>query len=292
MFSEHDISAASTRSSEVLPDHLPDFGTYRLGPVRNPPRHIDPPRSHPADMAAPTPLFEQPVATGAPAQPGQHDLEAQTPTPDANGTENRQFQGVPLVGATPLRQSSMARSRKPSNASHMEGSQFPRLEFDFGDDNMSSAPPPQRNPSRQQMMRWGPPPPSEYDDYDRPYYPRPPNDYGRPMRTNTMRSGRTTGGDYLGEDSEYYNRPYRRMGSLRESDEWRSQVGGGGGGRGPPSRRGHPYSEYDEDPDDDERPLRRRRRPPPSEASPPPEIIYRLPFTEWMNKSVKARKYI
>ncbi|KXS94931.1 hypothetical protein AC578_3926 [Pseudocercospora eumusae] len=285
MFSDHDIAAASTRSSEVLPD-LPDFATYRLGPLRNQPRHIDPPRSQPADMATPQPLFEQPAGIAAAANP---DLEAQTPTPEAHASDNKQFQGVPQVGATPPRHQSTARSRRPSNASHMEGSQFPRLEFEFGDDNQSQAPPPQRHPSRQQVMRWGPPP-TEYDEYERPYYPRPPHEYGRPMRTNTLRSGRTTGaGDYWGEDADYYNRPHRRMGSLRESDEWRSQVGGGG--RGPPSRRGPPYSEYEDDPDDDERPLRRRGyRKPPSEksSSPPPEIIYRLPFTEWMNKSVKA----
>ena len=81
---------------------------------------------------------------------------------------------------------------------------------------------------------------------------------------------------------------------IRESAEWSGSARGGGPPGPPPRRR---YRNYDSpsDGESDEQPLRRPRRrrterSQRSRASPPPEVIYRLPFTTWMNKSAKARK--
>ena len=266
------VSGASTRSSSALPD----FG-YVL-------QYLDPGTSKATTapgMAtttgftpdrAPPPLPEERERPG-PGQPQSSD-------------DSTSFNRAQQVG----RSGSLRRDRKPSNASAMEGGQYPpRLDFDFHE--RDEAPPPQRNPSRQggAMMRWGPPPtPSDYGyDDERPYYPRPPWDYGRPVPPK----------DWWNDDP-YYNRPYRRPSTIRESVEWRGSSYGDG--RGPPRPpRGGRYRGMSEEPSDDgrdsdEQPLRRKprtKRGPPSSSrsSPAPEIIYRLPFTEWMNRSAKGR---
>ncbi|SMY23101.1 unnamed protein product [Zymoseptoria tritici ST99CH_1A5] len=199
------------------------------------------------------------------------------------------FETATPVSMNRSRSNTYNRERKQSNAaSMMEGSHFgPQVDFDLGDDVASNAPPPQRNPSRQQMMRYpGPSTPSEFggfghDDPDAKHWPRPPYDYGVPMRApSTARS-------YWGEEPPYYNRPYnRRMTSVRESDEWH-----GGGGRGPPRPpRSNRYHSYDDDDSDDQR-LRRPRKKPSmrsDRSTPPPEVVMRLPFTTWMNGSIKG----
>lgn len=180
-----------------------------------------------------------------------------------------------------------SRNRKPSDAS---AGGPPKLEFDFSQDDERATP--SRRPSHQgqwQMQRYGPPgPPSDYGwEDDRGGYPRPPHDYGRPMRAGPSYA------DYWGEDP-YYNtsRPYRRPSTIRESAEWTGSAHGGGPPGPPPRRR---YRNYDSgsDGESDELPLRkpRRRRTERSQrsrASPPPEVIYRLPFTTWMNNAAKA----
>lgn len=225
-----------------------------------------------------------------------------TPTPDEGSRPSEEKvtpkggmqHGPGHMGSMRSHSRPMGRDRKQSNASYLEGGQHPRLDFDFeqDDDSMSQTPMPQRRPSRQQLMRYGPPPTpgSDYGYDDRPYWPRPPYDYGIPVK----HSYPIMPADYWGEESSPYNRPYRRMSSLRESDEWRSQAGGRGP-PGPPRRRYRgDYEDPSEDGEEDERPLRYRgRRKPASEKSsksPPPEIIMRLPFTEWMNRSAKGRK--
>jgi len=146
------------------------------------------------------------------------------------------------------------------------------------------------------MMRWGPPPPptpsdygpSSYDD-DRVYWPRPPYDYGRAVPA--MPPYR----DYWADDPYHNsNRPYRRPSTIRESVEWSGSSSQHGGGRGPPRPPRRRYRGQWEDPSDagdsDEQPLRRRPKPRKTaeSQSPPPEVIYRLPFTEWMNKGAKG----
>lgn len=287
MFNNNTFSGLSHRASSEVLGGLEDANTPGSYPLRSLPEYS---RTTPA-MASPS---------GFPDTPSdQHPLHEDSPRADESTHQEdvKGFRGPATFGSirgNDGRPRTAGRDRSQSNAS----AQPPRMDFDFdNDDNASQAPLPQRRPSRQQIMRYGPPPPSEGGDYgyDRPYWPRPPYDYGTPVRPPPQHSG--MGGDYWGEDPSYYNRPYnRRMTSLRESDEWRSQASGGGRGPpGPPRRR---YTGYDDDPsefnDDDERPLRYRgRRRLPSEKSsksPPPEVIMRLPFTEWMNRSAKARK--
>lgn len=233
------------------------------------------------------------------AQPGEqvpdtqkHPLQPQSPGAEDVTSEDdvKGFRGPATFGSIRGgdRPRTAGRDRSHSNTSKWEQTQPPRLEFDFNEEETASQAP-QRRPSRQQIMRYGPP--EEYGYNDRPYWPRPPYDYGTPVRPPPS----AMGGDYWGEDPSYYNRPYpRRMSSVRESDEWRSAAGGGRGPPGPPRRR---FTPYDDDPsewnDDDERPLRHRHHrraggQPPSSKSPPPEVIMRLPFTEWMNRSAKA----
>lgn len=289
MFNTNTFSGLSHRASSDILGDFDDSSNSGSYPLRSLPEYS---RSTPA-MAQP----------GLPTPPGgQHPLHVESPGVE-DSTHEEDVKGFKASTFGSIRGSdrprTAGRDRSHSSASKMDSSQPPRLDFDFhDDDNASQAPPPQRRPSRQQLMRYGPP--SNEGDYvygDRPYWPRPPYDYGTPVRPPPQQSG--MGGDYWGEDPSYYNRPYgrSRMSSLRESDEWRSQGGGGRGPPGPPRRRYTGY--YDDDPseyghDDDERPLRYRgRRKLPSEKSsksPPPEVIMRLPFTEWMNRSAKARK--
>lgn len=288
------ISGLSHRaSSELLGDLEPTTtstpGSY---PLRSLPEHST---STPA-MASPSELPQSPS--------DKLPLHEESTQVDDNTQEDvKGFRGPATIGGAVTsndnRPRTAGRDRGQSITSRMEGSQPPRLDYDYDNDDIASqAGMATRRPSRQQIMRYGPPP-SEAGDYgyDRPYWPRPPYEYGVPVRPPPQHPG--MGGDYWGEDPAYYNRPYnRRMTSLRESDEYRSQAGsaGGRGPPGPPRRRYTPYddepSEYDHD--DDERPLRNRARryqySEKSSKSPPPEVIMRLPFTEWMNRSAKARK--
>lgn len=149
-----------------------------------------------------------------------------------------------------------------------------RLEFE----RPTEEAPPLRHPSRQ-MMRWGPPP-SEYgydDRDDRRPYGRPSYDYGGHER------GIPVPNDYYEEP--YQNRPYRRAGSVREPAT---------PARGPPApprrpRRRPTYDDPSEDDSEDEKPRRKHRGR--RERTPPPEEILRLPFTMWMNSSLKNRKH-
>jgi len=157
-----------------------------------------------------------------------------------------------------------------------------RLEFDRSQDE----PLPPRHPSRQ-MMRWGPPP-SEYgwdDREERRPWGRPSYDYGRPMRTTPAQD------DYYAEDPSF-NRPYRRAPSVREPPP---------SARGPPrpaSRRTRRAPHWDDLSEDDgseeDEPVRKRiaRKRVGSTSSPPPEEILRLPFTMWMNSSLKNRTFV
>ncbi|KAK0277891.1 hypothetical protein LTR35_009727 [Friedmanniomyces endolithicus] len=139
--------------------------------------------------------------------------------------------------------------------------------------------PPPRHPSRQ-MMRWGPPP-SEYgweDREDRRPYGRPSHDYGPPGRAATAT-------DYYGDEQYYPNRPYRRTPSVREPAP---------AARGPsqahrrPRARPPQWEDPSED-ESDEEPARRKRksRAREDDSPPPSEIVYRLPFSNWMNSSFK-----
>lgn len=201
------------------------------------------------------------------------------------------IKAVPQFGTTRTRASTQpGRERKGSNApSMMETSHFPPMDPDMGvEEPPHSVPPPNRTPSRQQIMRWGAPPPTlseyGYDDMaDRKYYPRSPYDYGMPPRAQPPH--------WYGEEPPYYNRPYqRRMSSVRESTEW-------GGGQGPPRPPRRPrYRSYDDsDGESDDRPLRRPRKKRSRDSdrsSPPPDVIMRLPFTDWMNTTVKGRTFL
>ncbi|KAF2162847.1 hypothetical protein M409DRAFT_26703 [Zasmidium cellare ATCC 36951] len=221
------------------------------------------------------------------------------PSDDSSTIHNRAAAGPlgnPQLGSTRAR-----RDRKPSNAGSAAMGEVgpPRLDFDWERDEPPppSAGPPQRNPSRQgQVMRWGPPPTPSSDygggwDDERRYWPRPPYDYGKPVAPPGPYRD-----DWYGDDP-YYNRPYRRPSTIRESAEWGGSYrrGGPGGPPRPPRRpRYHPHWEDpSEDGESDEQPLRRVKRKRtmrsnPSSRSPPPEVIMRLPFTEWMNRSAKA----
>ncbi|CAK4019792.1 related to aquaporin [Lecanosticta acicola] len=281
------VSGASTQSSDVLPD---------LGHVL---QYLDPATSKATTTTATT-NSGMAATTGftpdraPPPLPNDREPVDRLPLPDQPQSSD---DSSTFPRAQPLRYSpqpfghspSQRRERKPSNASAMDGGHFPRMDFDFNDRDRDDPPPPQRNPSRQggAMMRWGPPPtPSDYGyDDDRPYYPRPPWDYGRPVPPK----------DWWSEDP-YYNRPYRRPSTIRESVEWR---GSNHGGRGPPRPpRGGRYRGMSEEPSDDggesdEQPLRRKPQKKAAatsakNSSPPPEIVYRLPFTTWMNRSAKG----
>jgi aquaporin rerated protein, other eukaryote len=149
-----------------------------------------------------------------------------------------------------------------------------RLDYDPHDEV-----PPPRHPSRQ-MMRWGPP--HDYWDErdDRRTYGRPSYDYGG--------RGMTVPDDYYAEDRWTSGRPYRRNTSVREPPP---------SARGPPRPPNRPrnpprWEDPSEDESEEERPPRKskRRSRRDSSPSPPPEVIMRLPFTEWMNGSVKNRK--
>lgn len=169
-----------------------------------------------------------------------------------------------------------------SNSNAPEG-YIARLEFDRPHDEV-----PPRHPSRQ-MMRWGPPP-SEYgwdDRDDRRGYGRASYDYGAP-RHGPMPA------DYYSEDPAY-NRPYRRAPSVREPPtRWESN-------RGPPPSSRKPRRRADwHDPSEDESEAetsRHRKRTGGDGGggrdggSPPPSEILRLPFTMWMNSSIKNRMY-
>lgn len=260
-------SAASTRSSEAWP---PDFG---LTNTNNP--------SSKSTGGMATSNFQPDRAP--PNLPDEN-----RPSPDDRPSDDSTtFRGNPQFGSIRSQ-----RGRKPSNADSTATAnpQFPRLDFDFGgDDRDAAAPAPLRNPSRQgQVMRYGPQgPPSEYGWDEEPrYHPRPPYDYGRPMRT-----GPSYGYDYW--DEPYYNRPYRRPSTIRESQEWNGSRRGGPP-RPPPRSRYRPHFEdpSEEDGESDEQPLRAKaRRKKEQSQSPPPEVIMRLPFTEWMNKSARSRTY-
>lgn len=268
----YNVSAglASIRSSGALPDSASHY------------THDDPPDS-PSIMAQPG-LTAFPPAI--PERDTRHD-DIGRPSEDISA-----IKAVPQFGTTRTRASTQpGRDRKNSNApSMMEPSHFPPVDPEMGvDDQSHTLPPPSRTPSRQQVMRWGPPPtPSDYgydDMADRKYFPRSPyNNYGMPPPPQ----------HYYGEEPPYYNRPYqRRMSSVRESTEF-------GGGQGPPRPPRRPrYREYYDGSDDDEsdeRPLRktpRKKRSRDSDRStPPPDIIMRLPFTDWMNTTVKGRTYL
>jgi aquaporin related protein len=295
MFADASFRSLSTRaSSEVLGDF--DESNPTSVPLQSLPEHS---RPIPATATAPPPMA-QPAYTAAGLHPASQPMSPIERTPDEleRGLDDPLnnppgFQGAGAHFGS-MRSNSRAggRPRARSNASQMQGGDYPpRLDFDMDeDDARSQAPLPQRRPSRQQLMRYGPPPPpaSEYGYEGPQYYPRPPYDYGRPVHA----AGPGLAPEiYYGDE---INRPYRRMSSLRESDEWRSQ-GGGRGPPGPPRRRYRgDYDDHSEDEEEDERPLRsrtRKRQPTvKSTASPPPEIIMRLPFTEWMNRSAKARE--
>ncbi|KAK6425420.1 hypothetical protein LTR81_002103 [Elasticomyces elasticus] len=151
-----------------------------------------------------------------------------------------------------------------------------RLEFEPQDEI-----PPPRHPSRQ-MMRWGPAP-SEYgwdDREDRRHYGRPSYDYGGPGR------GMPSATDYYPDEQYHPNRPYRRTASVREPPA---------SARGPPhppkrTRARAPHWEDPSEDESDEEPVRRKRKSHVGDGgdSPPPsEIVYRLPFSNWMNSSFK-----
>lgn len=220
--------------------------------------------------------------------------EEQRPSDDSSTFNNRTGPlGNPQFGSSRTR-----RDRKPSNAGSagMAEGGIPRLDFDWDRDEPPSGGPPQRNPSRQgQMMRWGPPPTPNSDygggwDDERRYWPRPPYDYGKPVAPPGPYRD-----DWWGDDP-YYNRPYRRPSTIRESAEWGGSYRGGGPPRPPRRPRYRPHWEDpSDDGESDEQPLRRPRRKKTaasnkSSRSPPPEVIMRLPFTEWMNRSAKARE--
>jgi aquaporin related protein len=268
-----DTVPSSTRSSGALPY------TVHIGSFPRPP----------SSMAQP----HLPTSTYVPDRAPPALPEGESPLADE---EQRNDDSVAIKTATPVaisrsRSNTVNRDRKQSNAaSTMEQSHMPQVDFDLGDD-ASTAPPPLRNPSRQQMMRYpAPPTPSEpgfaFDDPDHKYWPRPPYDYGVPIRAPSQRT-------YWGEEPHYYNRPYqRRMSSLRESDEYHAI----GGGRGPPRPpRSSRKDSYYDDGESDEQPLRKPRRKRSArsdDSSPaPPEVIMRLPFTTWMNRTAKGRTY-
>ncbi|KAK5123784.1 hypothetical protein LTR85_002420 [Meristemomyces frigidus] len=146
-----------------------------------------------------------------------------------------------------------------------------RLEFERPTEE---APPP-RHPSRQQVARWGPPP-SEYgwdDRDDRRPYRRPSYDYAGHER------GIPVPNDYYEEP--YQNRPYRRAASVRDPAT---------PSRGPPPPPSRPhrrptYDDPSEDESEDEKPRKKKRDG--RERTPPAEEILRLPFTMWMNSSMK-----
>lgn len=284
------VSSASTRSSEALPD----FGfvtqdiegaTYpysRSGPGMATQGVFQPDRPPPAiPEERPTPLEDRPS--------------------DDSSTVHARTAAVPVgpLGTPQFGSSRTRRDRKPSNASGAMGEVGPpRLDFDWERDDPPPPGPPQRNASRQgQVMRYGPPPTpgSEYGvgwEDERRYYPRPPYDYGKPVAPpGSYRE------DWYGDDP-YYNRPYRRPSTIRESAEWGGSYRGGGPPRPPRRPRYRPHwEEPSDDGESDEQPLRKPRRKKtarsnPSSRSPPPEVIMRLPFTEWMNRSAKAREFI
>jgi len=153
-----------------------------------------------------------------------------------------------------------------------------RLEFERPPEE---APPPPRHPSRQQMMRWGPPP-SEYgwDDRDdrRPYYSRMSYDYPQQER------GVPVPNEYYEEP--YYKRRYRPQGSMREPRRPSTA------GPPRPSRRPRQQAKWEEASDDesDVSVTPRKKRRGDRDGTPPPEEILRLPFTMWMNSSLKNRK--
>lgn len=167
------------------------------------------------------------------------------------------------------------------NASTVPEPYAARLESDGPEEE---APPP-RHPSRQ-MMRWGPPP-SEYgwDDRDDREYRRPYGrasyDYGGPGR------GVPVPNDAYYAEDPHYNRPYRRGGSTR---------GPPPSSRGPPPPRPRPRRRPQwEDPSEDESedsPTPRKREARDRDETPPPEEILRLPFTMWMNSSMKNREHM
>lgn len=267
---EYNVSAdiASIRSSGALPDSSIH---YARG---------DPPES-PTIMAQPGFTAYPPPAI--PERDPRHD-DVNRPSEDSTA-----IKAVPQFGTTRTRTNTQTgRERKGSNApSTMEASHFPHVDIDLGVDDPPPGLPPVRTPSRQQIARWGVPPPTPteygYDDMgDRRYYPRPPYDYGTPVRQQPP---------WYGEDPAYYNRPYqRRMSAVRETTEF---AGGQGPPRPPrrPRYRGH-YDDGSDDYESDERPLRkpRKKRSRDSDrSSPPPEMIMRIPFTDWMNTTAKGR---
>lgn len=270
---EYNVSAglASIRSSGALPDSTTQY------------THDNLPDS-PTIMAQPG--F---AAYPPPAIPERDARQDDVHRPSEDSTA---IKAVPQFGTTRTRTNTLTgRERKGSNAQTMAESQFPHVDIDMGaDDPPPGPPPPNRTPSRQQIMRWGQPPPTPteygFDDMgERRYYPRPPYDYGAPMRQQPP--------PWYGEDPAYYNKPYqRRMSSVRESTEW-------GGGQGPPRppRRPRYKGYYDDGSDDyesDERPLRRPRKKrsrSSDRSSPPPEVVMRIPFTEWMNSTAKGRRF-
>ena len=270
-----------TRSSGALP-YTPAVGSFPRPPHPMAQPHL-PTSTYVPDRAPPAlPEGENPLEEGA-DQRNDDASAIKTATPVAinrtrSNTFNRDRKGSVAVSTM--------------DAPHYP--QYPQVDFDLEGDNASTAPPPMRNPSRQQIMRYpAPPTPSEpgfaYGDEDHKYWPRPPYDYGVPIRAPSQRS-------YWGEESHYYNRPYqRRMSSLRESDEYHSVAGGGRGPPRPP-RGGRKDSYWDDyDGESDERPLRKPRRKPSErsyDSSPaPPEVVMRIPFTTWMNTTAKGRMY-
>lgn len=273
----YNVSAdiASIRSSGALPDSTTHYN------------HDNPPES-PTIMAQPG-LSAYPPPPHPPAiperDPGHDDVNR--PSEDSPA-----IKAVPQLGSSrPRTNTQSGRDRKGSiPPPAMETSQFPTADPDMSLDDPPPGPPPNRTPSRQQIMRWGvPPPPASdygYDDMgDRRYHPRPPYDYGMPVRPQPQ---------WYGEEASYYNRPYqRRMSAVRESTEF----GGGEGPPRPPRRprfRGH-YDDGSDGDDSDERPLRkpRKKRSNYSDRSspPPPDVVLRLPFTDWMNTTLKGRMF-
>lgn len=272
----YNVSAgiASIRSSGALPDSTTHY------------HHDDPPES-PTIMAQPGfTAYPLPPPPAIPERDPRHEDNIR-PSEDSTA-----IKAVPQLGSTRARASTQpGRDRKNSNPPPpMETSNFPHVDLDMSFDDPPPGPPPNRTPSRQQIMRWGVPPPAPseygYDDMgDRRYHPRPPYDYGMPVRPQPQ---------WYGEEQSYSGRPYqRRMSAVRESTEF------GGGGQGPPRPprrryRGH-YDDGSDDDDSDERPLRKPRKKRSNysdRSSPPPDVVMRLPFTDWMNTTLKGRMFL
>lgn len=138
-------------------------------------------------------------------------------------------------------------------------------------------------PRNRYLTRWGPRDDWDYDHRDDRRYrgERSSFDQGPFRREN----------EYY--DDNYYSRPYRRRPSVRVA------VSRTGSRAMPPPRNpARKMPDFEETYEDEEteqerekpRRMKKRSRSFDSDGSPPPDVIYRLPYLDWMNSSLKNRK--